>query len=136
MVVPVMAAVIAAVLIWAPPASFGTCRSKAPPAQFEIARALVEGENRVRSQASEGLVGKGQLGARFHAGPHSGIFTHGIADAARSRRGRLGEQLNVFDHLGDAGFLQPGGIGRPEREKTQGENQTDRPESERKPERE
>ena len=62
-VVPVIAAVTAAVLICAPPASFGTRRSIGAAAKLEITGAFMKTENRVRAKAGESLVGKGELGA-------------------------------------------------------------------------
>ena len=61
--VPVIAAVTAAVLICAPPAFFGTRGALAPPPSSRLRVPSLNVKIGVRTEAGEGLVGKGELGA-------------------------------------------------------------------------
>ena len=105
-VVPVIAAVTAAVLICAPPAFFRTRRSIAPPLSSRFRVPSLKPKNRVRAQAGERLVGKGKLRARLDAGAHGGVVAHFIAEPGWSRCGLRGQKFHVFDYLANARLFE------------------------------
>ena len=72
---------MAAVLICAPPASFRDAEKHCAAVELKIAGALTEAKDRVRTQAGEGLVSEGELGARIDAGPNRGSIFHLVRSA-------------------------------------------------------
>jgi len=75
-------------------------------AEFEVAGALAKTEDRVGAKAGEGLIGKGELGARFNSGAHGGAFAHFVPDHGGPRRGLRRQQFDVLDHLADPCFFE------------------------------
>lgn len=99
-----------------PPGILRHAQEHGAPAELEVARSLVETENRVRAKAGEGLIGKGQLGARLDSGADGGTIANCVVNGSCSRRSLLRKELDVLDHLADAGLFQLRGIPRLEGE--------------------
>ncbi len=83
-------------------------------AELQVAGAFVETEDRVGAEAGQRLVGEGEFRARFHARSHRGPIADFIAHMRRTRRGLPGKEIDIFDHLTDARFLELRGIDRGE----------------------
>ena len=89
MVVPVIAAVTAAVLILRAAGVFGHAQEHRAAAQLQISSSFVEAENRVRTEAGQRLVGKGQFSARIHSRADCRTVAHFIAHARGAGCGLL-----------------------------------------------
>src|SRR5882672_5896603 len=53
-------------------------------AEFEIARAFSKTEDRVRAEARERLIGKGEFGAGLDSSAYGGAVAHFVADYGRA----------------------------------------------------
>ena len=93
-------------------------------AEFEIARPLSKAEDRVRAEAGERLIGKGQFGTGFDTGAHCGAVAHFVADGRGPGGGLRGQQFDVFDDLTDARLLEFGGARRKQGKAGKQKNQT------------
>src|SRR5205085_11334350 len=91
--------------------------------KLEVSRSFVETEDGIRTQPSQGLIGKCQLGARFDAGANGGPFPHVVSNGRLSGGRLFGKKLNVPDDLTDLRLLQARSLGANERNAEQENDQ-------------
>ena len=112
-VVPSTAADAPPDLMVPPPVPFGGMKQQRFPVPDSNCVRWFKGKNRVRADTSDGLIRRGQFGARIRAGAHqSGALKASLT--LRRRRGfaGVGNDVHVFDHFSERAFGQRRGVER------------------------